>query len=108
MQHDYSREFRQKAVERMNACDNIVGLARELGVCRRVLYNWRDRFNGGLNRTAPKTTNRRARFASEIRLAVESLANDALIHCVDCRSDPRTDFFMPSQRSRLDSRLRWR
>jgi transposase-like protein len=27
----------------MNACDNIVGLARELGVSRRVLYQWRDR-----------------------------------------------------------------
>jgi transposase-like protein len=27
----------------MNACGNIVGLARELGVSRRVLYQWRDR-----------------------------------------------------------------
>jgi hypothetical protein len=27
----------------MRACSNIVGLARELGICRRVLYNWRDR-----------------------------------------------------------------
>jgi len=26
----------------MNACNNIVGLARELGVWRRVLYNLRD------------------------------------------------------------------
>jgi transposase-like protein len=38
----YSKEFRTQAVERMNACSNIVGLARELGVCRRALYNWRD------------------------------------------------------------------
>ncbi len=41
----YSSEFRRQAIERMNACDNIVGLARELGVCRRALYNWRDRFD---------------------------------------------------------------
>jgi hypothetical protein len=27
----------------MNTCGNIVGLARELGVSRRVLYQWRDR-----------------------------------------------------------------
>jgi transposase-like protein len=27
----------------MNACDNIVRLAGELGVSRRVLYQWRDR-----------------------------------------------------------------
>src|SRR5712664_2250421 len=39
----YSKEFRQHAVDRMNACENIVALARVLGVCRRVLYNWRDR-----------------------------------------------------------------
>ena len=39
----YGSEFRQQAVERMNACGNIVGLARELGVSRRVLYQWRDR-----------------------------------------------------------------
>ncbi len=37
----YSKEFQRQAVDRMNACNNIVGLARELGVCRRVLYNWR-------------------------------------------------------------------
>lgn len=42
----YSNEFRRQAVERMNSCGNVVGLARELGVCRRVLYNWRDRLDG--------------------------------------------------------------
>jgi transposase-like protein len=39
----YSSELRRQAVERMNAYGNIVGLARELGVSRRVLYQWRDR-----------------------------------------------------------------
>jgi hypothetical protein len=39
----YGSELRRQAVEWMNACDNIVGLARELGVSRRVLYQWRDR-----------------------------------------------------------------
>jgi transposase-like protein len=41
----YSNEFRRQAVERMRGCDNIVQLARELGICRRVLYNWRDRLD---------------------------------------------------------------
>ena len=41
----YSNEFRRQAVERMNACDNIVRLAQELGVARRLLYVWRDRFD---------------------------------------------------------------
>ena len=41
----YTKEFRQQAVERMNTCENIVRLARELGVARRVLYNWRGRMD---------------------------------------------------------------
>jgi len=41
----YSKEFRRQGVERMNSCGNIVGLARELGVCRRILYNWRDKLD---------------------------------------------------------------
>ena len=41
----YGSEFRRQAVERMRGCDNIVRLARELGICRRVLYNWRDRLD---------------------------------------------------------------
>jgi transposase-like protein len=48
----YSSEFRRQAVDRMNACDNVVGLARELGVCRRALYNWRDR----IDKTNPPAT----------------------------------------------------
>lgn len=39
----YSKEFRQQAVERMNACENIARLSRELGVARHLLYHWRDR-----------------------------------------------------------------
>jgi transposase-like protein len=40
----YSMEFRRHAVERINSCDNISGLARELGLARKPLYYWRDRF----------------------------------------------------------------
>jgi transposase-like protein len=40
----YSNEFRRQAFERMKSSDNIVGLSRELGIPRRLLYNWRDRF----------------------------------------------------------------
>jgi transposase-like protein len=41
----YSKEFLRQAVERMNTCGNIAGLARELGLGRRVLYYWRDRID---------------------------------------------------------------
>jgi len=29
-------------VERLKSCDNIVALAHELGLHRRLLYKWRD------------------------------------------------------------------
>ena len=45
----YSSEFRRQALARMNACDNIVRLSQELGVARRLLYNWRER----LDETSP-------------------------------------------------------
>jgi transposase-like protein len=38
----YPRVFREKAVERMRNCDNVLELAKELGVHRSVLYQWRD------------------------------------------------------------------
>lgn len=43
----YSKEFREQAVERMNACDNITQLAKELGVVRHQLYRWRERWEHG-------------------------------------------------------------
>ncbi len=37
----YSQKFRGQTVERMNACENILRLSRELGIHRRLLYKWR-------------------------------------------------------------------
>jgi transposase-like protein len=39
----YSQKFRRRAVSRMNACENITRLSRELGVSRGLLYTWRYR-----------------------------------------------------------------
>jgi transposase-like protein len=41
----YSEEFRCEAVQRMKSCDNILRLSRELGIHRRLLYNWRERLD---------------------------------------------------------------
>jgi transposase-like protein len=38
----YPRAFRERAVERMRNCENVLELAKELGVHRSVLYDWRD------------------------------------------------------------------
>ena len=39
---NYSEGFRKEAMARMQVCGNTVALAKELGVSRRVLYQWRD------------------------------------------------------------------
>ena len=40
----YSVDFKQEAVGRMAGGTTIVGLAKQLGVRRKLLYEWRDRF----------------------------------------------------------------
>jgi transposase len=42
----HTKQFRRMAVERLKSCDNIVALSQELGVHRRLLYQWRDRLDG--------------------------------------------------------------
>jgi transposase-like protein len=71
----YSKDFRRQAVERMNSCGNIVGLARELGVCRRVLYNWRDQLD---ETTPPPGWSRELILRKQIIKLKQLLANKTL------------------------------
>jgi transposase len=43
----FSEEFKRQAVDRMRAGEGSSGLARELGVRRKLLYEWRDRVLAG-------------------------------------------------------------
>ena len=43
----FSREFKLAALSRMAAGENVSALARELGIRRKYLYQWRDRFRAG-------------------------------------------------------------
>jgi transposase-like protein len=43
----FSREFKLAALARMEAGENVSALARELGVRRKYLYQWRERFRSG-------------------------------------------------------------
>jgi transposase-like protein len=38
----YGEKFRRRLVKRMNTCNNILKLSRNVGVHRRLLYKWRD------------------------------------------------------------------
>lgn len=46
-QRRFSREFKLAALSRMAAGENVSALSRELGVARKCLYQWRDRFRLG-------------------------------------------------------------
>jgi transposase len=43
----FSREFKLAALRRMLGGENVSALARELGIRRKYLYQWRERFRAG-------------------------------------------------------------
>jgi transposase len=51
---ELQRRVRQEAMSRMQACGNIVALAKELGVSRRVLYQWRVQGTHGWGEARPR------------------------------------------------------
>ena len=46
-QRHFSREFKLAALARMASGENVSALSRELGVARKCLYQWRERFRLG-------------------------------------------------------------
>ena len=66
---NYPKSFRKMAVERLNCCENVVALAEELGVHRRLLYKWRDQMDPiGDGQAPPENSKER-----ELRLQVAQL-----------------------------------
>ena len=57
----FPKAFRQYAVERLKSCENIVTLAKELGVHRRLLYTWRDQLEPADSGESPPPGNSRER-----------------------------------------------
>ena len=79
----YTDEFRQMCVERLKQTDNIVELAKELGVHRRMLYRWRDQLEPGAKKAGPPPQSREARLRNEVNQLKRALAEKTL----------ETDFF---------------
>jgi transposase-like protein len=71
----YSNEFRREALEQMKSCENILGLSRELGIPRRLLYNWRDRFE---ETDPPHTRSRELILRKQITKLKRLLANKTI------------------------------
>ena len=60
----YSVDFKQEAVRRMAQATTIIGLAKELGIRRKLLYQWRDQFRGAGGRAGLER--RRGQAAKEL------------------------------------------
>jgi len=76
----FSREYKLAALRRMLAGENVSALARELGVRRKYLYQWRERFRAG----GPEALRTRGRPTKAEALAIQahggagSLSDDAV------------------------------
>jgi transposase-like protein len=73
----YSMKFRREVVERMKTCQNITGLAEELGLERRLLYDWKSQLEP---RTAGKAAPRLRETAlnREVKRLQRALAEKTL------------------------------
>jgi len=65
----FPKAFRQMAVDRLNHCENILELAKELGISRRLLYGWREKLEP-LDRSGEPPANARE---ATLRKAVSRL-----------------------------------
>jgi transposase-like protein len=72
---DRGREFWEAAVARMNAGENALALARELGINVRGLYRWRDRLQPGKEDAQRQ---REAALGNEVQRLKRALAEKVL------------------------------
>ena len=74
----FPKAFRQMAVDRLNQCDNIGELAKELGIHRRLLYAWREKLEPLERGEGPPATSLEATFRKEISHLKRVLAEKVL------------------------------
>ena len=74
----FPKAFRQMAVDRLNQCENIVTLAKELGVSRRLLYTWREKLEPTASGAGPPANGREATLRKEVSQLKRVLAEKVL------------------------------
>ncbi|MEO7859670.1 MAG: transposase [Nitrospirales bacterium] len=74
----FPKVFRQLAVDRLNQCENIVALAKELGISRRLLYTWREQLEPLDTGEDPPRTSREATLRKEVGQLKRVLAEKVL------------------------------
>lgn len=75
---NYPLEFKKKAVERLKSCRNVVALAKELGVRRRSLYQWRDQLEPDDDGQAGPETSKERELRIQLAAAKRLLADKTL------------------------------
>ena len=73
----FPKAFRQMAVDRLTQSDNIVELAKELGISRRLLYTWREQLEPRESH-GPPANSREATFRKEVSQLKRVLAEKVL------------------------------
>jgi transposase-like protein len=89
----FPKAFRQMAVARLTQCDNIVELAKELGISRRLLYMWREKLEPVESGNGPPATSRESTLRQEVSRLKRVLAEKILevdffkgaLHTVEAR-----------------------
>jgi transposase InsO family protein/transposase-like protein len=74
----FPKVFRQMAVDRLAQCDNIVALAKALGISRRLLYTWREQLEPAESRTGSSVTSRESTLRHEVSRLKRVLAEKVL------------------------------
>jgi transposase-like protein len=66
------------AVDRLNQCENIVALAKELGISRRLLYTWREQLEPRSSGEGAPGTSREVTLRKEVSRLKRALAEKTL------------------------------
>lgn len=74
----YPKAFQQMAVEQLNQCENIVELAKELGISRRLLYMWREKLQPLEGNAGPPANSRESTLRREASRLKRLLAEKVL------------------------------
>ena len=78
----FPKAFRQMAVDWLHQCENIVELAKELGISQRLLYTWREKLEPTTSGEGPPANAREATLRKEVSRLKRVLAEKILE--VDC------------------------
>jgi putative transposase len=74
----FPKAFRQMAVDQLTQCDNIVELAKELGISRRLLYTWREKLEPVESGEGPPAISRESTLRHEVSRLKPVLAEKVL------------------------------